>query len=125
MLGGTKLKLSPARGVGIIFQGDGSAEALLQHILQRKISPRDIGCKIDAFSGAIEESGSRHTYSAGYVVAIELTHHFNDGVNNCERIHGVGGALAGLRQFAPSVDETRRNLCPTNVNSACVHGEKV
>jgi hypothetical protein len=125
MLSRTKLKLSPARGVGIIFQGDKTAQALLQNILQREISPRDIGCKIDAVSGAIKERGSSHTYGTRYVVTIKLTHHLNDGVNNCKRIQGVSGALPALRQLAPSVDKTRSNLGSTDVNSACVHGGPV
>jgi hypothetical protein len=125
VLGRAKLEFRPAGCVGIILKGHWATKALLENVLKGKVCPCDVGGKVNPVSGAIQEAGSRDTNGARYVIAIQLGHHRNDGVDNRLRIRRVSGTLNPLRKLTLGANQTSRDLGSTDVNSAGIHGGTV
>ena len=114
--GRAQVGLRPGGGVRVVLHHDGQADVLLDLLLQRLVTPGQVGREQDRGTGRVDEPGGADADGVDLVPAEQLGDGIPDDPRRLFRAGRGGGPLQLLDDAPAGVDDSRGDLGAPDIN---------
>jgi len=119
---GTKPKLGPTGGIGIVLDNDRQIEPGFELVPERLITPADVRRVVHGRLGGVDEPGSGDPRRYDVLALGKPQNHGDDGIFDFPRVSRGGRLPIRADDGARLVDESTGNFGAPDIDTNCVHG---